>query len=72
VAIEGEAIDIPTMREMPLEEYREYLRSGLFFVDHHNVLRSGIGEFPIATTREQFTALMEHLASFVNRVGEEG
>jgi len=68
---EAEAIDIPTMRDMSIEAYRDHLNGGLFFVDHHDVLRAGPGEFPLAVTREQFRELRSYLERFVDRIGAE-
>jgi hypothetical protein len=62
---EIECVDIPTMYEMSDSEYREFLREGelggLMYVDHHDVLRSYVADYPIATTLEQFDILIEHL-----------
>lgn len=59
---DDEVIDIPTMHKMPIEQYKDYL-SHLMWVDHHDVLRSDIGGFPIAVTQNQLHALIEHLQS---------
>ena len=56
-----DAIDIPTMSKMSNDEYRDYLRGeGLMFIND-GVLRSTAGGYPIATSREQIDALIEHL-----------
>lgn len=61
-----EVADIPTMREMGGgEAYLSYLREALFFVDHHDVLRSTLGEWPIAATKEQVQALIRYLQAEV-------
>jgi hypothetical protein len=64
-----EAFDIPTMLEMSDQEYTEYLHGGLLFVDHHDVLRSGPAEYPLAVTREQLVLLIKHLQTLQSRVG---
>ena len=66
---EVEAVDIPTMLEMSDDEYREYLKGGLLFVDHHDVLRSAPAEYPLAATRKQLHMLIQYLQSLENRVG---
>lgn len=57
-----DVVDIPTMREMGAGEgYIGYVQESLFFVDHHDVLRSVLGEWPIAVTKEQVHALIRYL-----------
>jgi hypothetical protein len=65
---EFEGVDIPTMETMPLEDYDDYLRHRLLWVDHHNVLR-GLMEHPVAVTKEQFRVLLEYLKDIEERVG---
>jgi hypothetical protein len=50
------AVDIPTMASMSIDDYKVYLRdgNGLVSVDHHDVLRSGIAEYPIAANKPSF------------------
>jgi len=64
---DANAVDIPSMHKMPLEEYASYVDGGLFFVDHHEVLRAVLGEYPIATTSKQ----VEHLISYLHVVAEK-
>lgn len=63
--INEDVVDIPTMREMTSEEYLSYVRQDLFFIDHHEVLRSTIGEWPIAVTKAQVESLITFLQSEV-------
>ena len=69
---EIECVDIPTMRGMSDNEYREFLREGelggLMYVDHHDVLRSYVADYPLATTREQFDILIEHLQTLRSKM----
>lgn len=58
---EIEAIDIPTMQDMSLEDYKDHIEGSLMFVDHHGILRSSVAEYPLATTKEQFDALLNYL-----------
>ena len=67
--VDGESMDIPTMAEMTAEQYRSALEYKLFFVDHHGVFRSAVGEFPLAVTKEQFADLRAHLETLVDKVG---
>ena len=69
VKMELEAIDIPTMAEMTMGEYQAYLRGGLLFVDHHDVLRSGPAEYPLAVTKQQIRALIAYLKEIEPKVG---
>ena len=60
--VEIEAVDIETLYELSDDDYRHYIESGgLFLVDHHDVLRSALAGYPLATTREQFDILIEEL-----------
>lgn len=62
---EIECVDIPTMSGMSDNDYRKFLRQGalggLMYVDHHDVLRSFVADYPLATTLEQFDILIEYL-----------
>lgn len=60
------AIDIPTMRDITNTEYASYIDGDLFFVDHHDVLRAVLGEYPIATTSAQ----VEHLITYLQGVAQ--
>lgn len=60
------AIDIPTMRDLTDAEYASYIDGDLFFVDHHDVLRAVLGEYPIATTSAQ----VEHLITYLQGVAQ--
>lgn len=66
-----EAVDILRMQEMSVEEYREYLNGELLFVDHHDILRSGPAEYPLATNKEQLEILISYLQGLRSRVGSE-
>lgn len=58
---EVECFDIPTMYQMSDEEYRGSVDYGLVYVDHHDVLRSHVAHYPIATTQEQLDIFIEEL-----------
>lgn len=63
------AVDIQTMGDMSMEDYNEYLRSGLLIVDHHDILRSEPAGYPLAVTKKQFKALMAYLKEIEPKVG---
>ncbi len=69
---EIECVDNPTMLGMSDNDYREFLRlgelGGLMYVDHHDVLRSYVADYPLATTREQFDILVEHLQTLRSKM----
>jgi hypothetical protein len=66
---EIEAVDIPTMRALSNTEYRAFVNNeGLFFIDHHDVLRSSPDGYPLATTLEQLNILIEELVSLCPRM----
>lgn len=66
---EIEAVDIPTMADMPIEEYKDYLRFGLIFVDHHDILRSAVAGYPLAVNKEQLNALIAYLNEIAPKIG---
>jgi hypothetical protein len=63
------AVHIQTMEDMSLEEYKKYLDGGLFFVDHHGILRSGPAEYPLAVTKVQFETMLSFLKMLDSKVG---
>lgn len=62
------AVDIPSMYKMPASEYTAYVDGGLFFLDHHEVLRAVLGEYPIATTVDQVELLIGYLNGIAERM----
>lgn len=72
VDYDANAADIPTMREMPIDGYASYIAHDLFFVDHHDILRAVLGEYPIATSPEQVDELIRYLKKVSAKMrGEE-
>jgi hypothetical protein len=65
------AVDIPNLAAMPLTEYEEYIRNGLLFVDHHDVLRSEPAGYPLAVTQAQVKALIIYLEEIAPKVGSD-
>ena len=71
--IEIEATDIPTMSKMANSEYWDFVKRGeLFFVDHHDILRSTPAEYPLATNRKQLDMLIEALKELRDRMADDG
>ena len=66
---EIDVADIPSMHGMSSVEYREYLENELLFVDHHDVLRSAVAQYPLAVTNEQIKILITYLQSIESKVG---
>lgn len=62
------AIDIPTMRGISDTEYASYIDGDLFWVDHHDILRAVLGEYPIATTSAQVEQLISYLQGVAQRM----
>ncbi len=60
--VEIEAADIPAMEDMPIEEYREYLKFGMIHVDHHDILRSLVAGYPLACNKTQLKELISYLS----------
>ena len=65
---EDGVVDIPTMYRLPADEYAAYIHGGLFFVDHHDVLKAAHGEYPIATTPEQIKQLICYLQGVASQM----
>jgi hypothetical protein len=69
---EIECVDNPAMREMTDDGYREFLHQGgvggLMYVDHHDVLRSEVADYALATSREQLDILIEYLQSLRSKM----
>lgn len=63
------AVDIQTMADMSMEDYKEYIRTGLVTIDHHDVLRSEPAGYPLAVTKVQFNALLAYLKEIGPKVG---
>lgn len=63
------AVDIQTMAEMSMEDYEEYIRTGLITIDHHDILRSEPAGYPLAVTKAQFKALLTYLKEIGPKVG---
>ena len=61
ITVEANAVDIPTMEKMPIEEYREYLKHGLIHIDHHEIIRSLVAGYPLACNKAQLKELINHL-----------
>ena len=59
--VEIEVADIPTMAEMSSSEYKNYIETSLIFADSHGVIRATQGEYPLACSKAQLTALIEYL-----------
>lgn len=69
--VEIEAVDIPTMYKMSDAEYEQYVKNELLFVDHHDVLRSKIAQYPLAVTKRQLQIPISHLQILESQVGAE-
>ncbi len=57
------AMDIPSMSALDDSSYREVIKSELFFIDSHDILRDSITGHPVATSIEQLEILIEELSS---------
>lgn len=70
--VEIEAADIRTIKGMSLADYEAYIRdgNGIVWVDHHDVLRSGIAEYPIAANKAQLRAFIAYLRELESKLGE--
>lgn len=69
VTVREGAVNIPTMPKMSTGEYQSNLQNEFFLLDHHDVLRSGPGQYPLAVARQQLRALIAFLKSLEGKVG---
>ena len=65
---EANAVDIPAMYKMSPSEYSSYVDGGLFFFDHHEILRAVLGDYPIATTPEKVSLLIGYLEGIAEKM----
>lgn len=65
-----DVIDIPTMEGLDQASYASYVEEALMWVDHHDILRTVHGEYPIATNRKQIDVLIGFLQSARARMPE--
>ncbi len=57
------------MGTMPTDDYRRALADGaLFWIDHHDFVRSTLSGEIFATNREQLDAMIEHLQKYRERI----
>ena len=57
------------MSAMPTAEYRQVLKNGaLFWIDHHDFVRSTLSDEILATNKEQLDAIIEHLQQYRDRM----
>ncbi|WP_222889423.1 hypothetical protein [Enterobacter sp. C2] len=57
------------MSVMPTAEYRQALANGaLFWIDHHDFVRSTLSDEILATNREQLDVLIEHLQTYRDKM----
>jgi hypothetical protein len=68
---EVNSVDIQTMAGMSSDDYDEYLRNNLLYVDHHDVLRSRAAGYPLAATKAQLKMLMSYLRELEPSIGEQ-
>jgi len=63
-----EVMDVPGMLDLTREQHLTHLQNQMVYVDHHDVLRCRYGDFPLATKKEQYEALIEHLERAMNHL----
>lgn len=69
--IEIDTIDKQTLYGMSLDDYKRYIEEEVFYIDHHDFLRSAIAGYPLAATRQQLHALISYLQGLEFRVGAD-
>lgn len=71
LAVEINALDIPSVRALSEDEYRNYIQDESFHVDPNGVLRVTTTGQPVATTLEQLAVLMDELTKLKERMFAE-
>lgn len=57
------------LSSMPTSDYRQALDNGaMFWIDHHDFVRSTLSEEILATNCEQLDVLIEHLQEYRSRM----
>ncbi|ENE4180959.1 hypothetical protein ABNH39_001994 [Enterobacter kobei] len=57
------------LSSMPTSDYRQALDNGaMFWMDHHDFVRSTLSDEILATNKEQLEALIEHLYRYKDRM----
>ncbi|HCA5751649.1 TPA: hypothetical protein MXV13_000751 [Enterobacter hormaechei] len=57
------------LSSMPTSDYRQALSNGaLFWMDHHDFVRSILSDEILATNKEQLDAIIEHLQQYRDRM----
>lgn len=57
------------MVSMSTKEYQQILANGaLFWMDHHDFVRSTLSDEILATNKEQLDAIIEHLQQYRDRM----
>lgn len=70
--IDIEALDIPSMAKMSDDEFRAFVADhGLFWIDHHDILRSTPAEYPLATRKSQLDILIQELQKYRDSMRDE-
>lgn len=68
----GEAFDIPSLELLTEDQYRDYLKFELISLDHHDIIRSEIGGYPIAATSQQARILVTYLQGLAEEMAASG
>ncbi|WP_368646841.1 hypothetical protein [Castellaniella ginsengisoli] len=67
-----EAFDIPSLELLSEEDYLDYLKFELISLDHHDIIRSEIGGYPIAATSQQARILANYLQGLAEEMAAAG
>lgn len=65
---QSEVMDIPTLSAMPASDYGDYAKGHLLYIDHHEVIRSTVGDYPLATSAAQADELIKLLEEYKQRM----
>ncbi|MPS93160.1 hypothetical protein [Comamonas sp.] len=65
---ENEVMDIPTLSAVPPSDFKDYAETHLLYIDHHDVIRATVGDYPFATSAAQADELIKLLEEFKRRM----
>lgn len=64
----NEVMDIPTLGTLPAADYKGYAETHLLYIDHHDVIRATVGDYPLATSVAQADELIKLLEEYKQRM----
>jgi len=67
-----EAFDVPSLEKITDEQYQDYLAFEVLSLDHHDIIRSEIGGYPIAATSRQARIFVQYIQDLTEKMEAAG